>query len=166
MKTFIIPPSMLFAEQLPGLSELPEAEISLPGRKSARVRLSGLCQSELIISVEDVLDVNVPHIFSGGTPFRSVRKLTARFGEGTSHQVNWWTLDALKIIGGVEVLEVVGDCIGFLLVWRGKVKYHRICPSLHRLTICGGMRCRTELSALADIRNSVGLPLIVTYESV
>jgi len=164
-KSRVLPPSVLFAERLPGLSELPEAEISLPRRNSARVRLSGSRQSELIISVEDVSDVDVTCIFSGGTPFRSVRKLIAVFGEDTSPQVDRWVLDALEIIAGVETLEVVGDCIKWLNVWRGKDMYHRICPSLRRLTVSGGMCCRSELSVFADLRNSVGLPLIATYEN-
>lgn len=160
----VFPSSVLFAERLPEFSELSEVAISLLEEDSAKIRLSDSRQSELIISVRNILDVDVTHDFFGGIPYPSVRKLTVRLGTGGYGQASRWVLGVQRLLIGVEVLEVIGDCAGFLWVWHEEAEYHRICPSLRELAVCGGERYQSQLSALAAVRSSVGLPLIITHE--
>jgi len=161
----LLPSSVLFTERLPKLSELQEAEISLLKGNSARVRFSGPCQSELVISIGSMWEVFQALDPFGGIPFHPIRRLTVHFEEGAFGTSNW-ALGVLKNMVGVEVLEVVGECANFFYAWNWREEYHRICPSLHRLTVCSGVRRPPKLSAVVDVRSSVGLPLIITYKSI
>lgn len=154
----------LSPERLPRLSQLQEAEISLLEGTSARIRLSGSPQFELTISFEDVSDVKLTNDYFGGIPSQSLRKLTVIFYKHSSSKGDRWALDVMKLVHGMEVLEVAGERKEFLNIWHGEGEYHRICPLLRGLSVSGGADPGPEISALVDLRNSVDLPLTASYE--
>ena len=78
------------------------------------------------------------HDRSDGIPCRSSRKLTVIFDKLSSSHGDRWAPDMMKLVRGVEILEVVGERNEFLSVWHEKEDHHRIYPLLLRLSIRRG----------------------------
>jgi len=158
---FTIPPTPIlplsFEERLPALSATPEVSLTLGNEFG--LGFFGPDQSELTLCIDILLGSIITQSMFGGAPFGSVRKLHACF---QSHGVDSMAFVALlRVMGGLEWLEMVHNTGGPLIRWAEADDQAGICPALTTLMITDidvvdAKRCVREVE---QARKRAGVPM-------
>ena len=147
-----------FSRLLPNFSELPRA-ILIPRSWFTEIHFQSERQHTLDIFIGRPSRFERTREILGGLPLRSVRSLVIEFRDMDLE----WLFGMLRVMEGVEDLEIRGRWTQVLQFWRGSREWELLCPALRNLAVRGEEGAGSDLAAFGDARNGAGLPLTMAY---